>query len=46
MLAQQFSNSERVARAHDIIENRDDSAELASQVAALHQSYLRLSANR
>jgi len=46
MLAQQFSNSERVARAHDIIENRDASADLASQVAVLHQSYLRLSANR
>jgi len=46
MLAQQLGNSERVARAHDIIKNRDDSADLASQVAALHQSYLRLSANR
>jgi dephospho-CoA kinase len=46
MLAQQLSNSERVARAHDLIENRDDSADLASQVAALHQSYLQLSANR
>lgn len=46
MLAQQFSNSERVARAHDIIENRDDSADLASQVAILHHSYLQLSANR
>lgn len=46
MLAQQLGNPERIARAHDIIENRDDSADLASQVAALHQSYLRLSANR
>jgi dephospho-CoA kinase len=46
MLAQQLGNPERIARAHDIIKNRDDSADLASQVAALHQSYLRLSANR
>ncbi|MCP4767011.1 MAG: dephospho-CoA kinase [Gammaproteobacteria bacterium] len=46
MLAQQLGNPERIARAQDIIENRDDSDDLASQVAALHQSYLRLSANR
>jgi len=46
MLAQQLGNPERIARAHDIIKNRDDSADLASQVAVLHQSYLRLSANR
>ena len=46
MLAQQLGNPERIARAHDIIENRDDSTDLASQVAALHQSYLQLSANR
>ncbi len=46
MLAQQLANPDRVARAHDIIENHDDGADLASQVAALHQFYLRLSANR
>jgi len=46
MLAQQMSNPERIAKAHDTIENRDDNSDLASQVAALHQSYLRLSANR
>ncbi len=46
ILAQQLGNSDRVARAHDIIDNRDDSVDLASQVAALHQSYLQLSVNR
>ena len=46
MLAQQMSNPERIAKAHDTIEKRDDNSDLASQVAALHQSYLRLSANR
>jgi dephospho-CoA kinase len=46
MLAQQMANSERIARAHDIIENRNDGAELESRVAALHQSYLRLAANQ
>jgi len=46
ILAQQLGNSDRVARAHDIIDNRDDSIDLASQVAVLHQSYLQLSLNR
>ena len=46
MLAQQLDNAERVARADDIIDNRDESAELAPQVLALHQSYLRQAANR
>jgi dephospho-CoA kinase len=46
ILAQQLGNSDRVARAHDIIDNRDDSIDLASQVAVLHQSYLQLSVNR
>ena len=46
MLAQQIGNTERLARAHDIIENRDEFADLAAQVASLHQSYLRLSKSR
>lgn len=43
MLAQQFTNAERVARAHDIIDNRSETADLESQVAALHDFYLELS---
>lgn len=42
MLAQQLSNRERLARAHDIIENRDNQADLEAQVDALHQSYLEM----
>ena len=45
MLAQQLGNAERVARAHDVIDNRDASADLEAQVAALHDFYLELSAN-
>ena len=43
MLAQQLSNAERVARAHDIIDNRSETADLESQVAALNDFYLELS---
>jgi dephospho-CoA kinase len=39
MLAQQLSNAERLTRAHDIINNREDDADLTTQVAALHQLY-------
>jgi dephospho-CoA kinase len=39
MLAQQLSNAERLTRAHDIIDNREDDADLVTQVAALHQFY-------
>ena len=39
MLAQQLSNKERLKRAHDIINNRENDADLATQVAALHQFY-------
>ena len=42
MLAQQFSNEQRLARAHDIIDNRSDDCDLESQVQALHQQYLQL----
>ena len=45
MLAQQLSNDERLARAHDIIENRSDASDLESQVSALHQQYLKHAAN-
>ena len=40
MLEQQMTNGERIARAHDIIDNRDEDSDLAAQVDALHQSYL------
>ncbi len=43
MLAQQLSNSARLARAHDIIDNRENATDLSSQVEALHQLYLQLS---
>ena len=43
MTSQQLSNSERLARAHDIINNGNDDSDLRSQVAALHQSYLQRS---
>jgi dephospho-CoA kinase len=46
MLAQQLSNAERRARAHDIIDNREDDADLGAQVNALHQFYLQLAANK
>ncbi len=43
MLAQQMGNEERVARAHDIIDNRSANADIASQVASLHKLYMQLS---
>jgi dephospho-CoA kinase len=43
MLAQQLSNSARLARAHDIVDNRENATDLESQVEALHQLYLQLS---
>jgi dephospho-CoA kinase len=46
MLSQQMSNAERLARAHDVIENRGNEKELASQVASLHQSYLKLASSQ
>lgn len=44
MMSQQLSNSERLARAHDIIDNRADDIDIGSQVAVLHQTYLQQSA--
>ncbi len=43
MLAQQLSNTQRLAKAHDIIDNSEDDKDLKSQVANLHQTYLTLS---
>ena len=45
MLEQQLDNKQRVARAHDIIDNRGANADLESQVAALHRQYLKLSSS-
>jgi dephospho-CoA kinase len=46
MLAQQLSNAKRRARAHDIIDNHEDDADLRAQVNRLHQFYLQLAANQ
>jgi len=44
MVAQQLGNKERVARAHDIIDNHSANADLESQVDSLHRLYMQLSA--
>ncbi len=46
MLAQQLSNSERLSRAHDIINNSEDGTDLVSQVATLHDSYILQASNQ
>ena len=46
MLAHQLSNSERLSRAHDIINNSEDGTDLVSQVATLHDSYILQASNR
>ena len=46
MLAQQLGNAQRRARAHDVIDNHEDDADLQAQVNALHQSYLQMSADQ
>jgi len=46
MLAQQLSNAERRARAHDLIDNHEDDADLRAQVNRLHRFYLQLAANQ
>jgi dephospho-CoA kinase len=43
MLAQQLSNSARLARAHDIVDNSENATDLGAQVEALHELYLKLS---
>ena len=42
MIAQQMSNAERLARAHDIIDNGDTTVNLEARVRALHELYLEL----
>lgn len=46
MLAQQIDNDSRLARAHDVIDNRGDGSNLQSQVQTLHESYLLMAASR
>jgi dephospho-CoA kinase len=46
MLAQQLTNAERLTRAHDIINNHENDADLVAQVAALHQFYTELAQSR
>ena len=46
MLAQQADRAQRLALAHDVIDNSGDEAALDAAVAALHQRYLALAAKR
>ena len=46
MLAQQMNNAERVSRADDVLDNGGFGTNLEDQVAGLHQSYLKLAAER
>lgn len=46
MLAQQARREERLALAHDVIDNSGDETALDESVAALHQRYLALAAER
>lgn len=45
MLDQQLQNRQRLARAHDIIDNREDDSDLESQVESLHRKYQQLAAS-
>ncbi len=42
MIAQQLSDDERVARAHDVIDNSRDDADLDAEVERLHRKYTEL----
>lgn len=42
MIAQQLSNEDRIARAHDVIDNSKDGADLDAEVERLHRKYLAL----
>ncbi len=42
MIAQQLSNEDRIARAHDVIDNSHDGARLDAEVERLHRQYLAL----
>jgi len=44
MLDQQLANDERLARAHDVIDNREDGSDLDGQVERLHRRYLQFAA--
>ena len=46
MISQQLGNAARLARAHDVIDNRSNDSDLPSQVKSLHQAYLKQSADR
>jgi dephospho-CoA kinase len=46
MLEQQASRKARLTLAHDVIDNSGDEAALDAEVAALHQRYLALAADR
>ena len=46
MVSQQLGNEARLARAHDVIDNRSDDSDLKSQVDSLHQAYLKQTADQ
>lgn len=46
MLGQQLGNAERIARGHDVIENRSPDSDLATQVETLHHRYLEMARDR
>lgn len=46
MISQQLGNAARLARAHDVIDNRSNDSDLRSQVESLHETYLERSADR
>ena len=46
MISQQLDNAARLARAHDVIDNRSNDSDLQSQVELLHETYLKQSADR
>ena len=46
IIASQIPRSERLSRAHDVIDNRGDLAALAPQVERLHRGYLAMAGQR
>lgn len=46
MIERQAAREHRLAKAHDVVENNGDEAELDAKVARLHQQYLSLAAAR
>lgn len=45
IMANQFSREERLAKAHDIVDNNGTIAELYAQIATLHENYQKVAKN-